>query len=52
MCEALGRSVSASEAVGRIRAKFVDKREGKLGRDGAYGSFKEDDATAIVRFIP
>ena len=52
LCEALEGSGSAAEAVGRIRAKYVDKREGKLGRDGAYGSFKEDDATAIVRFIP
>lgn len=51
MCAALEGSGSASEAVGRLQAMFVDKRDGNLGRDGAYGGFKEDDATVIVRFI-
>ncbi len=52
MCAALGESGFASEAVGRLRARFIEKRHGNLGREGAYGGFKEDDATAVVRFIP
>ncbi len=52
MRAALGESGSASEAVERIQARFMERRESNLGRDGAYGSFKEDDVTAIVRSIP
>ena len=52
VCAALQGSGAASEAIERLRARFIEKRESKLGRDGAYGSFKKDDVTAIVRFIP
>lgn len=51
MRAALWESASASEAAERVRAMFADKRDGNLGRDGAYGSFREDDATVIVRFM-
>ena len=52
MRAALGESGSASEAVEHIQARFMERRESNLGRDGAYGGFKEDDVTAIVRFVP
>ena len=52
MREALEKSESASEAVERLRVRFNEKRDGNLGKDGTYGGFKEDDVTAIVRFIP
>lgn len=52
LCAALDGSISAYGAVERLRVKFIDKRESKLGRDGDFGSFREDDVTAIVRFIP
>ena len=52
VCAALERSKSASEAIERLRARLVEKRGSKMGRDGTYGSFKEDDVTVIVRFVP
>ncbi len=52
LCEALGGSESASAALEGLRGKFIEKRESKMGRDGSYGSFKEDDVTVVVRFIP
>ena len=49
---ALEGSQTASEAVERLRTRFIERRKSKMGRDGTYGSFKEDDVTAIVRFVP
>ncbi len=51
VCAVLEESRSPTEAVEGIRAKIAEKRQMRKGRDDSYGGFKEDDMTAVVRFI-
>ena len=47
----LAESATATAAVERIRDEIAEKRRLKRGREDSYITFKEDDQTAIVRFI-
>ena len=44
-------AANAQEAIDSLKAMVDEKRSANRGREDAYGTFREDDQTAIVRFF-
>lgn len=44
-------AASAQEAVDSLQALVDEKRTANKGREDSYGTFREDDQTAIIRFF-
>ncbi len=51
MAAAVARSSTAEEAVTALQALVEEKRAGHQGRPDTYGTFREDDRTAVVRYL-
>ena len=51
MADVIARSPSADGAVSGLRALVEEKRAAHRGRPDTYGTFREDDRTAIVRYL-
>ena len=48
----LRRAATPQGAVSEVRALLAEKRRRREGRTDTFGTFKEDDQTAILRFFP
>ena len=47
----ISRSSTADEAAAALQALVEDKRAAHQGRPDTYGTFREDDRTAVVRYL-
>ena len=51
LAEIVGRAASPQEAVTALQELISEKRRLNKGREDAYGTFREDDQTAVIRYL-
>ena len=51
IAQLVNEASSAQEAIDSLKALVGEKRSANRGREDAYGTFREDDQTAIIRFF-
>ena len=51
IAQLVNEASNAQEAIGSLKALVDEKRSANRGREDAYGTFREDDQTAIIRFF-
>ncbi len=51
IAQLVNEASSAQEAIDNLKALVDEKRSANRGREDAYGTFREDDQTAIIRFF-
>ena len=50
-CLLKNEAANSQEAIDSLKALVDEKRSANRGREDAYGAFREDDQTAIIRFF-